>query len=138
MHSVEPRTVYIVYCIRKINAVKHGTWRPRNIVPVFSLLFAAVSINHFVHWLPLHPRGSMRTCRAQETTWPAMHTFLSVALEHAIVRLHVAHEIIAFSSATHIHTYIQTVCRRGIICLALRHSTSRKPSQSHHFIFDSS
>ena len=46
-------------------------------------------------------------CAYIQSPWPAMHcTFLSIAMAHVIVRLHIACEIIAFSSM--IHTYIHT------------------------------
>ena len=45
---------------------------------------------------------------------PAMHTFISITLEHVIVRLCIVHEIIAFSSVTHTYMYIHTNYLRDV------------------------
>ena len=51
--------------------------------------FSDVSINRFIQWSPLHLHGRVHTRKALETSWPAMHTFLSFTMTHVIVRLRI-------------------------------------------------
>ena len=103
------RSVY--KCIRKINAVKHGACLETSFQPSIYRSLPSPSIVSS----PLHLRGSMRTRRDLVA---GMYTFLSVTLEHVIVRLRARNNCILKRDP-----YIQTICE---ICLALRRSEINK------------
>ena len=104
MRSVEPLAMYI-------NRRCETWYLPRNFVPAFSLpslsivslpspLIVSCRYTNAVVW---------RVHRAPETPWPAMHTFLNIAMAHVIVGLHVARKIIAlkhdaYTRTSHLHT----------------------------------